>query len=144
MTKTPYVVVLPGRNERDFSDFSKLEVTFANKPYNATKNILFRKLRKNMHQRQRQAIVLRLADDMDSSGQNLEKYAYEIETEFQDEKGRKIPMRDKSYRLAQECFLAEEIASKKGFPKRGKDYLGTAKEMLDFYYEELLRYNHKH
>lgn len=141
--RKPYLVFLPGRNERGFGDFSKKEITFANNPYRATKNVLFRKAEVGVPEKQRRARVLRLADDMDCCGQNLEKYAYEIETKFYDESGSEVKLSRTQYRIAQEFCLAEEMSSRKGFPNRTEDYLDCARKNIDFYYEQLIKLRSK-
>lgn len=130
--KKTYIVNLPPRKEQGFSDFTKLEITVANSAYEATKNVLFRKANGFSHESQRRARVLSLIDDMNYSQQNLEKYAYEIETDlFENEK--KVSYSDSHFKQAQEVFLADEIAKKKGFPGMEHDYLNCARIFLDFY-----------
>lgn len=132
-----YVVDLSGLPLERIGRINQLELEFSLSDRGAVSHALGRKINPELTKDLRSIYIGKAMNTLDQSYGGAGNFAYQIPTDIHDDKGKRLTAHE--FNIAQEVFLAEEIASKIG--GNAPNYMGRARKYLEFYKQERAKYS---
>lgn len=123
-----YIVDLPKVRFKRIEDIVVPRVKLSKSARGAVSHLLANNVIDGLNRKYRNIAVGEAMSKLDKKFGGAEKYAYEIEKNFEDEKDELIPESNPRYKEIMQIFLAQEIADKLGgypsnFMKRALQYI---------------------